>query len=49
MADDTGNKTVPTVADVEAFLAAVPDERRRRDAQEVCRLMTQATGAEPTM
>lgn len=42
-------KTRPTDADVDAFLAAVADERRREDAQDVCALMREVTGAEPVM
>jgi hypothetical protein len=35
--------------DVEAFLATVPDERRRADARELCTLMGEITGEPPTM
>ncbi|MBV1850839.1 DUF1801 domain-containing protein [Catellatospora tritici] len=42
-------KTVPTDASVAAFLAAVPDERRRADAVALCELMEAATGAAPRM
>jgi hypothetical protein len=34
------SKTVPTDASVSDFLAAMADERRRRDAHRVCELMT---------
>jgi hypothetical protein len=44
-----GLKTVPTDGDVQAFLASVPDERRRLDAQEVCQLMQEVTGEQPVM
>ena len=37
-------KTRPTGADVEAFLAAVPDARRRADGQTMAALMTEVTG-----
>lgn len=43
------NKTQPTDADVEAFLATVPDERRRKDTLEVLELMKRVTGAAPVM
>jgi hypothetical protein len=43
------NKTQPTGADVEAFLAAVPDERRRADARVVLDLMRRVTGLEPVL
>lgn len=36
-------------ADVDAFLDGVVDERRREDARDVCALMAEVTGAEPTM
>jgi hypothetical protein len=45
--DDGG--TLPTDADVEAFLAAVTPARRRRDARTVCDLMTDVTGQQPVM
>ncbi len=41
--------TVPTTADVDAFVAAVPDERRRRDARTLLALLGEATGEPPTM
>ena len=41
--------TGPTRASVEAFLAAVPDERRRADARRVCELMADVTGEQPVM
>jgi hypothetical protein len=43
------NKTQPTDADVEAFLATVPDERRREDAREVIALMSRVTGEPPLL
>ena len=42
-------KTVPSDADVHAFLAAVPDDVRRRDAQTLVGLMQRATGQPPVM
>jgi Domain of unknown function (DU1801) len=42
-------KTLPTGADVEAFLAAVPDERRRADARELCALLTEVTGEQAVL
>ena len=43
------NKTQPTDADVEAFLATVPDEKRREDARAVIELMSRVTGAPPVL
>jgi hypothetical protein len=42
-------KTRPTDADVDAFVAAVPDERRRAEAEAVLAMMRRATGAAPKM
>jgi hypothetical protein len=42
-------KTVPTSADVEAFIDAVPNEVRRADARELCELMRSVTGEPPVM
>lgn len=42
-------KTQPTPESPDAFLAAVADERRRTEAQDVCALMREVTGAEPVM
>jgi hypothetical protein len=42
-------KTTKNQASVEEFLAGVPDERRRLDAEAVCELMTEATGEPPVM
>ena len=47
MADD--RLTRPGSGDVRAFLAAVPDERRRGDAVAALALMREVTGAEPVM
>jgi hypothetical protein len=46
---DGPNKTVPTGGDVAAFLAAVPDARRRADAATVLELMQRVTGLEPVL
>ena len=42
-------KTLRTGASVGDFLAAVPDPKRRADAQTVCALMAEATGVQPEM
>jgi Domain of unknown function (DU1801) len=42
-------KTQPTGADVEAFLDAVPDERRRADARTLCALLADTTGEPPVL
>jgi hypothetical protein len=42
-------KTLPTTDDVEAFLAAVPDERRRADARTLCSLLSEVTGEPPVL
>jgi len=42
-------KTRPTDASVEAFLAAVPDARRRTEAVELAELIRSATGVDPIM
>ena len=43
------NKTQPGDGDVDAFLAAVPDERRRADAIAANVLIGEVTGAEPVL
>ena len=43
------NKTQPTDADVEAFVAAVEHPVRRRDAERLIELMTRVTGEQPAM
>lgn len=43
------NLTRPSDADVDAFVAAIGDERRRADARTMVELMRGATGAEPVM
>ena len=40
---------VPTSADVDAFMDAVPDEHRRSDVRELCELMHSVTGEPPAM
>ena len=42
-------KTQKNDASVEAFLNAIPDERKRRDCFTLVELMREVTGAEPTM
>lgn len=42
-------KTTPNRASVSAFLAAIPDEDRRRDCRKVVQLMKRVTGAQPKM
>jgi hypothetical protein len=42
-------KTRKNDADVDAFLNAVPDERKRQDALELLALMEEVTGEEATM
>ena len=43
------NKTLPTQNDAAAFIAAIPDERRRLDCQAVAALMQDVTGEPPVM
>lgn len=43
------NKTKPTDADVDAFIDAVPSDRRRDEARTVLALMREVTGEEPAM
>jgi hypothetical protein len=42
-------KTVRSEASAAEFLATVADPQRRADAQAVCELMTDVTGAEPVL
>jgi hypothetical protein len=42
-------KTQRTTADVVGFLEAVPDGRRREDAQRLAAIMQEETGARPVM
>jgi hypothetical protein len=41
--------TQPTDADVDAFLARIPDERRRADAIRIRGILDRVTGANPVM
>lgn len=41
--------TQPTSVGVDVFLASVPDEQRRADAEQLCTTMRAITGEEPTM
>lgn len=41
---DAGNKTAPTQGDVDAFIEAVADDRRRHDARTLVGLMGEVTG-----
>jgi hypothetical protein len=43
------NKTVPTGADVDAFIDGVDHERRRQEARTVLAMMREITGEEPVM
>ena len=43
------NKTRPTAASVEAYLAAIMDDQRRSDCAAIAALMTRITEAPPTM
>lgn len=43
------NKTQRTTASVAAFLAAIPDPQRQRDAKALAALMRKATGETPAM
>ncbi len=42
-------KTKPRKADVDTFLSAIPDDRKRSDAYEVLELMRSVTKLEPVM
>ena len=43
------NKTQPTKASVKEFLAAVDNERRRKDSETLVKLMKKVTGKKPVM
>lgn len=43
------NKTRPTDGSVEAYIAAVPDEGRRKDCRTLVSLMRKVTGQRPVM
>ncbi len=45
----SSNKTIPTSEDVATYLTGVQDEKRRSDAEELVKLMAEATGAQPVM
>ena len=45
----SANKTRPTDASVESYLAAIADETRRQDCATLTRLMTRASGEPPAM
>ncbi len=45
----SGNKTRPTSASVDAFIAGVADPRMRADCRAVAAMMAKITGAEPRM
>ena len=42
-------KTKQTEASVDSFLAALPDEQKRKDAQAVLKMMQKATGEKPKL
>lgn len=42
-------KTQPSAADVDAFIAAVEDPKRRADAKDLCALMAKITRREPVL
>ena len=43
------NKTKPTVVSVPDYIAALPDERRRKEAHEIDLIYRRVTGLEPMM
>jgi hypothetical protein len=43
------NKTKPTAASVDTYLAAIDDEQRRKDCDVIAKLMSKATKAQPRM
>jgi hypothetical protein len=43
------NKTKPTTASVEEYLAAIVDESRRKDCQDLAKLMTKISKQKPKM
>jgi hypothetical protein len=45
----TSQKTVPNDESAETFIAAVPDDARRADAQKLSGLLTEWTGESPVM
>ena len=42
-------KTKPTDASVEEFIAALPDEQKRRDSEVILRMMQEVTGEPPVL
>jgi hypothetical protein len=46
---DAEPKTRPQGGDVDAFIAAIPDESQRRDATTLCTMMERVTGSPPVM
>ena len=49
MASTAKMKTVPTAADVDAFIDAVEDPRKREDSRAIAAMMAEATGAPARM
>ncbi|PWD51156.1 hypothetical protein C8046_11370 [Serinibacter arcticus] len=45
----SGPRTRPSDVDVDAFVAAVPNDRRRADARSLLALLREVTGEEPRM
>lgn len=43
------NKTQPTNVSVKDFLSGIKDNQQRKDAQKLCKLMSQITGKQPVM
>jgi hypothetical protein len=43
------NKTLATEASVESYLSAIEDEARRKDCEDLAKLMTKATKQQPIM
>ena len=49
MASTAKTKTVPTAADVDAFIDAVEDPRKREDSRAIAAMMAEVTGAPARM
>lgn len=49
MATSKQPATIPTDANVDEFLAAVPDERRREDGKLLCKILREVTGEPAVM
>ena len=45
----SGNKTVPTKADVNAFIAAIENDKKRDQSERLLALFKEVTGMTPTM